>query len=206
MSAPAPAGETTEEFHAAAELSDATRRLMLAVATTAVGTADMRAAVGALDRLGEQLSTRTRGRALRAPFDGPSRTRDQGADASWRVFATNPQVLPLDIHFDGDGATARTTADALYEGPPGIVHGGFLAHLLDTLLGTLVQAKGLRGHTASLELRYRAPTPLDQPLDLHARIVETRGRRTIAEGWIEHDGQRTVEATGTFVDVTRETA
>jgi acyl-coenzyme A thioesterase PaaI-like protein len=175
---------------------------MLAAATTAVAPEEVRAAVRAMDRLGERLSEQTREGSLRAPFEGPARARELGPDTAWRVMATNPQALPLDLHFDGDTATARTTANALYEGPPGIVHGGFLAHLLDVMLGTLVQARRLRGLTAGLDLRYLAPTPLDVPLDLHARIVESRGRRTVAEGWIEHAGQRTVEARGTFVDVT----
>jgi acyl-coenzyme A thioesterase PaaI-like protein len=199
-----PAVATTEEHRAATELAAATRRLMFAAATTAVDVKEVHAAARAMDRLGEQLSVQTRERALRAPFEGPARTRELGPDTAWRVFASNPQALPLDIHFDGDTATARTTANALYEGPIGTVHGGFLAHLLDVMLGTLVQARGLRGLTANLDLRYRAPTPLDVPLDLHARVVETRGRRTVAEGWVEHDGQRTVEARGTFVDVTAE--
>lgn len=194
---------TSEEHRAAAELAHATRRLMLAAATTAVDVEDVRAAARAIDQIGTSLSARTRGRALRAPFDGPARTRALGPGMAWRVFASNPQALPLDIHFDGDTATARTTANALYEGPPGTVHGGFLAHLLDVILGTLVQAREVRGLTANLDLHYRAPTPLDVPLDLHARVVETQGRRIIAEGWVEHDGQRTVEARGTFVDVSQ---
>lgn len=199
MSVVTPAPATTDEHQAAAELAAATRRLMLAT-STAVDVAEVQTAVRAMDRLGEQLSVQTRERALRAPFEGPAWTRELGPDTAWRVCATNLQAFPLDTHFDGDTATARTTANALYEGPPGTVHGGFLSHLLDVMLGTLVQAKGLRGLTANLDLRY-TPTPLDVPLELHARIVESRGRRTVAEGWIEQDTLRTVEARGTFVDV-----
>jgi acyl-coenzyme A thioesterase PaaI-like protein len=194
---------TAEEHQAAAELAAATRSLMLAAATTAVDVEEVREAARAMDRLAEQLSAQTRERTLRAPFEGPARTRDLGPEHGWRVFASNPQAFPIDIHFDGDTATARTIANALYEGPAGTVHGGFLSHLLDVMLGTLVQATGRRGLTAALDLRYLAPTPLDVPLQLHARIVESTGRRTLADGWIEHDGGRTVEARGTFIDVSQ---
>lgn len=191
----------TDEHRAAAELAGATRRLMLAAATTAVSLPEVRAAVQEMDLLGERLAGRTRQRSLRAPFEGPARARSQGPGTAWSVASTNPQSFPLDIHFDDHTATARTTANALYEGPPGIVHGGFLSHLLDILLGTLVQATGRRGVTAALDLRYLAPTPLDVPLELSAQITETRGRTILAEGWVQHDGRRTVEARGTFVDI-----
>ncbi|ANH37044.1 Thioesterase superfamily protein [Nocardioides dokdonensis FR1436] len=194
-----------DQVAAAAELTEATRRLMLAAATTDLDPDEVRAAGRAMDALTRTLSARSRPRALRAPFDGPADARAGGPDSPWRSFAYNPQAFPLEMHFDGRSARARTTANSLYEGPPGLVHGGFTAHLLDSLLGTLTQSLGLRAVTATLDLRYLAPTPLDVPLDLHARVVDTTGRRTRAEGWIEHDGVRTVEAHGLFIDITGRT-
>lgn len=190
-----------EAAQAARELAQATRRLMLAAATTALGVEEVRAAGRALDRLSDQLGAESRPRILRATFDGPQGARASGPDTPWRSFAYNPQAFPLDIHLDADTAAATTEANALYEGPPGCVHGGFLAHLLDSLLGTLIQAQGRRAVTATLDLRYLAPTPLDVPLELRSRVVEVTGRRIHAEGWIEHRGVRTVEAHGLFVDI-----
>lgn len=192
-----------EELREATELALATRRLMLAAATTAVSAADMRAAGAEMDRLARRLSSVSRGRALRGPLEGPAATRAAGPETSWPIFATNPQAFPLEVHFEDDSAWATTTADALYEGPPGCVHGGFVAHLLDSILGVLVQAQGVRAMTATLELRYLAPTPIEAPLILGSRIVERSGRRVHVEGWIEHQDRRTVEADGLFVDVDR---
>lgn len=205
MSAATTSGTVQDRLVAAAELTEATRRLMLAAATTDVDPDEARAAAGAMDALAQALSARSRPRALRATFEAPAAVRSEGPDAPWRSFAYNPQAFPLEMFFDGVSSRARTTANALYEGPPGLVHGGFAAHLLDSMLGTLTQSLGLRAVTATLDLRYLAPTPLDVPLDLHARVVETSGRRTRAEGWIEHGGVRTVEARGVFVDVTGRT-
>ncbi|KDE11072.1 hypothetical protein N505_0122835 [Rhodococcus aetherivorans] len=96
---------------------------------------------------------------------------------------------------------ARLIANALHEGPPDSVHGGFSAHLLDCMLGILMQARGSRSLTASLDLRYLRRTSLDEPLDLYSRIVEIEGRKTVAGGWIECRGECTVEARGVFVRV-----
>ncbi len=184
-----------------AELSAATRRLMLAAATTDVDVEEMRIARARMDELAVLLERRTRPRALRASFDGPSLAREAGPEAIWPIFRFNPQARPLDLRFDGDTASATTIPNALYEGPPESVHGGFLAHLMDCMLGTLVQTTGRRAVTATLDMRYRARTPLDRPIELGARIVEASGRKIVAEAWVEADGVRTVEATGLFIEL-----
>ncbi|MBM7519646.1 PaaI family thioesterase [Nocardioides nitrophenolicus] len=184
-----------------AELAAATRRLMLAAATTDVEPDQLRAARDRMDELAATLGRRTRPRALRASFDEPARAREIGPGLAWPVFRFNPQALPLAIRFDGDAASATTVPNALYEGPPESVHGGYLAHLMDCMLGTLVQATGRRSVTGTLDLRYLARTPLDVPLELGARILETTGRKTTAEAWVEVDGARTVEARGLFIEL-----
>lgn len=194
--------EVTEEVaEEVAELAAATRRLMLAAATTHVEAHELRTARARMDELTATLGRRTRPRALRAPFDAPGRAREVGPEVAWPVFRFNPQALPLAIRFDGDAAYATTVPNALYEGPPESVHGGYLAHLMDCMLGTLVQATGRRSVTGTLDLRYHARTPLDVPLELGARIVSTSGRKTSAEAWVEVDGARTVEARGLFIEL-----
>ncbi|WP_166135872.1 PaaI family thioesterase [Nocardioides ochotonae] len=193
--------ETTEVEQETVALVAATRELMLAVATTDLGVEELRAARAEIEQLSARLGTRTRDRVLRAPLDGPARARSAGPDQPWPIFRFSPQALPLEITFGEGTAHARTVGDALYEGPRDSVHGGYLAHLLDCMLGTMVQAQGLLAVTATLDLRYLRRTPLDVPLDLHARIIERTGRRIHAEGWVEHEGQRTVEATGLFIEI-----
>jgi len=64
----------------------------------------------------------------------------------------------------------------LYEGPPGIVHGGFLALLFDCVLQQLNCDLGVAGKTATLNVRYRRPTPLRTKLRIVAEreIVENK--------------------------------
>lgn len=191
---------------ASADLVAATRRLMLAAATTDVEPGELRAARQMLDRLADTLGRRTRERVVRAPFEGPEDSRAAGPEHPWTLFAHNPQGIPLTIEFGEDCARARLVANALHEGPHDSLHGGFGAHLMDCMLGTLMQARGKRALTATLDMRYLRRTPLDRPLELSSRIVVVSGRKTIAEGWIECDGVRTVEARGLFVEIERPAA
>ena len=115
------------------------------------------------------------------------------------MFPYNPMSVPLVIRVDGARAVAEFTPEALLEGPPGFVHGGFAAHVLDALLGTLVQAQGRPGYTARLDLSFRRPTRLDRPVVVEGVMQQTEGRKMRAHGWISQDGQRTVEAHGLFV-------
>ena len=68
-------------------------------------------------------------------------------------------------------ARAPSSFPVCYEGPPGIVHGGFLAVFFDCVLQQLNCDLGLAGKTAELSLRFRRPTPLLTPLVVHARAL-----------------------------------
>ena len=73
-----------------------------------------------------------------------------------------------------DRAEGTVEFPLLYEGPPGLVHGGFLAVFFDCVLQQLNCDLGLAGKTAELALRFRRPTPLLHPV---ARDREPRDRR-----------------------------
>lgn len=193
--------DTTEHAHELAALTVAVRQLMLAAATTDLAPAELRTHRADIEAATAALSRASRPRIMRSDFAGPQYARDSGESGAWPIFRYNPQAMPLEMMFDGDTASARTVASALYEGPPECVHGGYLSHLLDCLLGTLIQATGRRAVTATLDLRYLAPTPLDVELELQARIVSSTGRKVVAEAWVSHAGVRTVEAHGLFIDV-----
>lgn len=67
-----------------------------------------------------------------------------------------------------DRAEGSVTFPIVYEGPPGIAHGGFVAVLFDCVLQQLNCDLGLAGKTATLSLRFRRPTPLLKPLRITA--------------------------------------
>ncbi|CAM3345317.1 PaaI family thioesterase [Nocardioides dubius] len=191
--------EETDHRAATLELIEATRELMLASATTEMGLAELHSATEQMRAITAVLAQRRRPRVLRGDFDAPARARAIGPEAGYRLFPFHPVAFPMEMHFSESGARASVVANALFEGPRETVHGGFVAHILDCMLGTLMQARGTLALTASLEITYHRRTPLDEPLELFSRIVEIDGRKTIAEGWIEHDGVRTAEARGLFI-------
>ena len=80
-----------------------------------------------------------------------------------------PLVIEHDARANGD-VWSDFHLGAAYEGPPGLVHGGVAAMILDQILGEAAGAGGKPGMTGTLTLIYRQGTPLG---DLRA------------EGWID---------------------
>lgn len=112
----------------------------------------------------------------------------------------NAIAPPLTMHHRDDGSVwTDFTLGAGYEGPPGHVHGGVCAMILDHVLGASVHRPGRPAVTGTLTLRYRRPTPLNVALRAEARIRETQGSKTFVDGFITHGGEVTVEADGIFL-------
>jgi hypothetical protein len=110
----------------------------------------------------------------------------------------NPIVPLIDLRH-ADGVTSGTVCfGAGYEGPPGCVHGGFVALLFDQVLGQHNIILAIPAMTAKLEVRYRLPTPLLTNLRFEVRTTEITERRVVNEGWLEEDGKRVSEARATF--------
>lgn len=94
---------------------------------------------------------------------------------------------------------AELRLGALYEGPPGLVHGGVSALILDQMLGEAAAVGGGPGMTGRLTIHYRRPTPLGE-LSTEAWLDSTTGRKSIAKGQIKDpEGHVTVEAEGLFI-------
>lgn len=93
-----------------------------------------------------------------------------------------------------------------HRGPPGFLHGGVAASVLDETMASLSWAiEGTPSVTAKLELRYRKGVPLDgRPVRIEAWRVKDGSRRVQkVEGRIVlADESVAVEATGLFVEVT----
>jgi hypothetical protein len=74
-------------------------------------------------------------------------------------------------------ASGRVSFPVNYEGPPGLVHGGFLGVFFDCVIQQHSCAVGRAGYTRSLTIRYRRPTPLDT--ELRFDIARTEGDRGV---------------------------
>ncbi|MDH3022799.1 PaaI family thioesterase [Gordonia alkanivorans] len=90
-----------------------------------------------------------------------------------------------------------------YQGPPGHVHGGVSALLLDHTLGVANAWAGQSGATAQLNVRYHRPTPLFEPLTVRGRLETVDGRKITTVGDIRTaDGTVCVSVEALFVDRT----
>jgi hypothetical protein len=63
-------------------------------------------------------------------------------------------------HLDGEIASGKVNFPLVYEGPPGLVHGGFLAVFFDCVMQHQNCVAGLSGKTRSLQVTFRRPTPV----------------------------------------------
>jgi hypothetical protein len=100
------------------------------------------------------------------------------------IGAGNPIAPPMRIEIGEDGVEGWCTLGHAYEGPPMYGHGGVSAMLIDQLLGHAAAASGHPGVTTDLSVRYRRPVPLDVPLRVWGRVIDTEGRRVSAVGGI----------------------
>jgi hypothetical protein len=63
-------------------------------------------------------------------------------------------------HLDAQTASGCVAFPLVYEGPPGLVHGGFLAVFFDCVMQHQNCLAGLSGKTRFLNVKFRRPTPV----------------------------------------------
>lgn len=114
----------------------------------------------------------------------------------WERF--NPVAPPVQLSFAGKAVKGAVEMGVEFTGPPGCVHGGFVATLLDHALGIYLSHIERPSLTASLTVRYLAPTPLGEPLELEASHSVLDGTRTEAWAELRHEGRTTARAEGRF--------
>jgi acyl-coenzyme A thioesterase PaaI-like protein len=194
------AEEAAEHDRVLGALARATRDLADAQLRTQVDLEEAAEVTKEIEALTGRLLVRARDGALGTELGpGPSEVRNHGnAVMGLRNPFASIDVARrwVDVH---KHVHAELTLGALYEGPPGLVHGGVSALVLDQMLGEAAAVGGAPGMTGRLTLHYRRPTPLGD-LVSQAWLESTTGRKTIAKGWLaDADGNVTVEAEGLFI-------
>lgn len=88
------------------------------------------------------------------------------------------------------------------QGPPGHVHGGCSAAIMDETMGLSAWMNEIPVVAKEIRIRYRRPTPLWTELVLHSWIISRDGRNVEIGGEIRTpEGEVCVSSTGTFVEV-----
>jgi acyl-coenzyme A thioesterase PaaI-like protein len=115
------------------------------------------------------------------------------------LHGRGPLAPPVDYEYRDGRLLGRGVFHAAYEGPPGYVHGGWIALGFDEILGMANIASGHPGMTGRLSIRYRRPTPLHRPIEFEGWTDQVDGRRVVTRGTLTVDGSVTAEAEGLFV-------
>ena len=133
----------------------------------------------------------------------------------WGCGTLNPRGLHIKSFVEGDEAvcTFQPWPDHM-AGPTTVVYGGIIAAVIDchavcTAIADAYrvagQAIGTEPHrwcvTASLQIDYLAPTPIDQPMVLRARVREARGRKRVVDCSVRSGGREGVRAQVIAVEV-----
>ena len=112
---------------------------------------------------------------------------------------SNPLAPPLNVWIADGVAHGRATMGWAYEGPPGSVHGGFVAALFDQFMGVAQAIGGQPGMTGTLSTRYHRRTPLNTELCLRGWVEKIEGRKTFVHAEIHAGEVLTASCDGVFV-------
>ncbi len=187
-------------------LADAMRRVIERLVLSDAPEEELRMAADRLERYAEHLKTHRRLQSYEG-FAETSPAGDVGAffDRSPLIGLANPLAPPIAIRPTGEKtAEGRVTFGSAYEGPPGCVHGGFVAAAFDEVLGFVQSLSGQPGFTGTLTVRYRKPTPLHTELRFDTEIERTEGRKVFTRGEVRAGERLCAEAEAIFVAADRE--
>jgi acyl-coenzyme A thioesterase PaaI-like protein len=109
---------------------------------------------------------------------------------------------PLDLTFEGRTLVAKVDFGHAWEGPPSLVHGGFLAAGFDIVLSAMAHHILGTSVTRSLQLRYLKPTFLVQDLRFEVEAGEPDGRLLDLTGALYADDRVTMRAKAQFATLT----
>ena len=148
-----------------------------------------------------------------ASMDG-NPTIDERANHCFGCGTANPQGLHLTFTTDTSNresitATCHFQLDRMHEGPPGHIHGGIVAALLDEAMSKLNRPLNVLAMTRHMEVDYIRPVPLYVPLVLVSRHLSRPtqsdgepGRKLFHQAEIQRpDGTVLARSKGLFIAI-----
>jgi uncharacterized protein (TIGR00369 family) len=123
-----------------------------------------------------------------------------------RCFGCGPANaggLHLEFLLAEDGTVVcLVTVPDTFEGPPGYLHGGIIATLLDETMSKSVRAHGFTAMTRQMEIDYLRPVPSGAAIRLEGLLVRSEGRKHWTEARILNAaGKELARSMGLFVEL-----
>lgn len=116
----------------------------------------------------------------------------------------NPLAPPIRARVQDRLVVGEAVFGIAYEGPPGCVHGGYIAAAFDEMLGLTQSLSGKMGMTGTLSVKYRRPTPLNTGLRFECTVDDVSGRKVSTSGRLFAGESLTAEAWGLFITTSSE--
>ena len=189
-------------FRVAAAIRTVLHRMVQSSAPNEV----IEAAAADLEAVAERFSSYTN----KSMYEGFAESANAGEpfgffDHSPMLGRANPLAPPIDLWLegsaDGDRMVGEANFGAAYEGPPGCVHGGYVAAAFDEVLGSTQSLSGSPGMTGRLTVHYRSPTPLETDLRFVGWLERVEGRKIFTRGELWAGDRLCAEAEGLFISI-----
>lgn len=186
-------------------LADATRRVLHTMVMNGADAETLAAAADALEAVADDLHRHAL--PSQSIYEGFGEASTSGNphgffDHSPMLGVANPIAPPIVLRgLDERTMEGAVTFGPAYEGPPGCVHGGYIAAAFDEVLGAVQSLSGQPGMTGTLTVRYRSPTPLHEPLRFTGRFEGVEGRKILTTGTLHAGDRLCAEADGLFISV-----
>jgi uncharacterized protein (TIGR00369 family) len=117
----------------------------------------------------------------------------------------NPIGLRLKFHIAGDDVQAHFIPKKAHEGYAAMMHGGIVSTLLDEAMSWAVIDRGHLAVTAKLEIEFKRPAPVTEPLLVIGRVIRDRRRLVEAAGELRSaSGDLLATASAVFMRVSEE--
>lgn len=193
------------------EIATAARQLLHQIAAAEPGAFVFRTIARTL-RDATELLERTPRRVRTMPdFATLVDLRDAGLNVADHAMAdravagpANPASVDITTRREGDEAVADVQFGRAFEGAPGRVHGGLVAAVFDDVTGYALSIAREPGFTGRLTVSYRAPIPVDFPIEFRARYREQSGRKIYVDAEARLGETLLATAEALFITVDRE--
>jgi uncharacterized protein (TIGR00369 family) len=115
----------------------------------------------------------------------------------------NPVGLQLEFSKSAHGAVvSNAIVSSQYEGPPGYLHGGIIATLLDEAMSKANRAQGVTAMTRQMQVEYLRPVPSGAAIRIEGHVTRSEGRKRWTEASIHNaEGTLLAQATGLFIAI-----
>lgn len=105
-----------------------------------------------------------------------------------------------DFTWDGKTVTGRFDPREDYRGAGDVLHGGIAATAIDEIsVWAGILGEGVLTVTGRLELRYRSPLTVHDPVTAFGQVDERRGRRLVISAQLKTGDRIAVESQGLFL-------